>query len=100
MVNKAHVATVRRICERYGGVVDHGEEVDVIAGELRIEIETWATLADGIERLSQLDGLRYLAVTNKDAILDALRLTQNTGIGVMDSFGRILQPATGHSELG
>jgi hypothetical protein len=54
MVNKAHTATVRRICERYGGVSGDGAGIDIVTAELRIEVETWATLAEGIGRLSAL----------------------------------------------
>lgn len=96
MVNKAHTATIRRISDRYGGVSGDVAGVDIIAGELLIEVETWATLAEGIGRLSALTGVRYVAVTNKDAMPDALQLTEGTGIGVMDAQGHILKPAAGH----
>lgn len=98
MVNKAHAATMRRICERYGGSTNHTDGVDVVVGNLRIEIETWATLTEGIDRLTALNGFRYVAVTNKDAIPDALRLVDGTGIGVMDPQGRILFAAAGHED--
>jgi hypothetical protein len=38
-----------------------------------------------------------VAVTNKDAVPDALQLTDGTGIGVMDSQGEVLKLAAGHN---
>jgi hypothetical protein len=93
MVNKAHTATIRRICERYGGVTANGEGPDIVAGDLIIEVETSATLAEGVERLLAHTGNRYIAVTNKEAVVDANRLTAGTGIGVMDPHGNIIHPA-------
>jgi len=95
MVNKAHSATVRRIKDRYGGVSGDAYGIDIVAEELRIEVETSATLGGGVDRLSALDGVRYIAVTNKEAIHDALRLVDGTGIGVMDGHGNVLHPAKG-----
>ena len=97
MSNKAHAATLRRIKDRYGGDSGHADGVDIVSGELRIEVETTATLAEGIARLSALSGLRFIAVTNKEAIGEALRLAAGTGIGVMDSHGEVLHAADGNS---
>jgi predicted SpoU family rRNA methylase len=95
MANKAHTATIRRICERYGGVAANGEGPDIVAGDLIIEVETSATLVEGVERLLTRTGNRYIAVTNKEAVADANRLTAGTGIGVMDPHGNIIHPAAG-----
>jgi hypothetical protein len=98
MVNKAHSAVVRRIKVRYGGVSGEALGIDIVTESLRIEVETSATLESGIERLSAIDGIRYVAVTNKEAIPDALRIVDGTGIGVMDSYGNVLVPAKGANE--
>ena len=95
MSNKAHTAVLRRISERYGGVSGHADGVDIVTDEMRIEVETSATLADGFARLAALSGTRYVAVTNKEAISDALRLAAGTGIGVMDAHGNVLHAANG-----
>jgi hypothetical protein len=59
-----------------------------------IAVETSATLAAGVERLQRIAGRRFIAVTNKETLLDAKRLVAGTGIGVMDSRGEIVvEPA-------
>ena len=93
MVNKAHTATLRRITKRYSGIVGSGNEVDITAGDMLIEVETAATLVPGIERLSTHACRRYIAVTNRETLGDALRLTAGTGIGVMNPQGDIVREA-------
>jgi hypothetical protein len=90
MVNKAHTATLRRIAKRYGG--ETGKEcADIAAGDMVIEVETAATLAAGIARLMSQTCRRYVAVTNRESLDDALKQTEGTGIGVMDPQGEIVR---------
>jgi len=91
MVNKAHTAVLRRIAKRYGGVIGQDGQPDIEAENLSIEVETEATLAEGISRLLPLAGRRYVAVTNREALAEALRLTAGTGLGVMSPQGEIVR---------
>ena len=94
--NKAHTAAVRRIARRYGAAPPNGkpgDSPDVVAGDMKIEVETSATLSAGIARLLTLTGPRFIAVTNKESLAEALALTADTGIGVMDGQGEIVRPA-------
>ena len=91
MVNKAHTAVLRRIAKRYGGLIGQNGQPDIEAGNLLIEVETEATLAEGIARLLPMCGRRYVAVTNREALAEALRLTAGTGLGVMTPQGDIAQ---------
>lgn len=93
MVNKAHTAVLRRLAKRYHGVIGQDGRPDIQAGELSIEVETVATLPEGIARLLPLSGPRYIAVTNREAIDEALRLTAGTGLGVMSPQGDIVREA-------
>ena len=93
MSNKAHSAAVRRIRTRYGGISGQELGIDIVADALLIEVETSATLDEGVARLSRLQGPRYVAVTNKEAIADTLLAALGTGIGVMDAHGNVIQPA-------
>jgi hypothetical protein len=93
MVNKAHTAVLRRIATRYQGILGQDGQPDVTAGEMLIEVETAATLPQGIARLLPLSGRRYVAVTNREALDEALRLTEGTGLGVMTPQGDILREA-------
>ncbi|MEX2175185.1 MAG: hypothetical protein WD872_12555 [Pirellulaceae bacterium] len=97
MANKAHSATVRRLQQRYQ--VQVGETFD-LAGrdnqsgkDLIIEVETAATLADGIRKLLHADGRRFVAMTNQESIGDALSITRATQIGVMSPRGDIVKEA-------
>jgi len=66
---------------------------DIALPDGRIEVETSATLAQGIANLRLADGRRYVAVTNKETIPEALRLVDGTGIGLLNSHGEILREA-------
>ena len=96
MANKAHAAVVRRLNERYGNGADNSNGFDVHIGELVIEVETSATLRDGFQRLQGTDGRRYIAVTNQEAIEDAVTLVKETAIGVMNPWGDIIRDAAPH----
>jgi hypothetical protein len=91
MSNKAHTATLRRIAKRYGGMIGTDGQADITAGEMVIEVETAATLAAGINKLKSHACKRYVAVTNQEAIVEALRMTAGTDIGVMNPQGDIVR---------
>lgn len=91
MANKAHTATTRRLAQRFGGAIGRDGQPDVTAGDMLIEVETAATLAEGIARLVPLEGRRYVAVTNREALAEALRLTEGTEVGVMTPQGEIVR---------
>lgn len=104
MSNKAHAAVLRRLCERYGAgrYRPRGEGFDVQIDDLIIEVETTATLDRAVQRLRHAQGRRFIAVTNREAIPDAVAMTRGTEIGVMDPWGEIVlapdglrQPARG-----
>lgn len=100
MLNKAGRATFRRIARRYGAEMSEDGGRAIVLGALTIAVETSATLADGIAQLQSLAGRRFVAVTNKESIAEALRLTDGTSLGVMDSQGNIVKDATGHASNG
>ena len=89
--NKAHATTANRIAGRYGVEVNANDGVDLRVEDMLIEVETTATLPDAVSRLAGVPGRVFVAVTNKDGIRDALRLTAGTHIGVMDPYGEIIQ---------
>ncbi len=96
MANKAHAAVVRRLNERYGNGADNSNGFDVHVGDLVIEVETSATLCEGLQRLQKMQGRRYIAVTNQEAIDDAVTLAKETEIGVMNPWGDIILDAMPH----
>jgi hypothetical protein len=92
--NKAHTATMRRLAQRYG--VTAGEAFDLAGADLIIEVETLATLADGVRKLEHAPARRrFVAMTNQESIRDALLLTRTTAIGVMNPRGDVVKDANG-----
>ncbi|HEV2970817.1 MAG TPA: hypothetical protein VGY55_12675 [Pirellulales bacterium] len=89
--NKAHTTTVNRIVRRYNG--KSGLDVDVETPEGIVEVETEATIGRGIRQLKKFHGPVYLAVTNREALPEALRATKGSRIGVMDPHGNIVKPS-------
>lgn len=90
---KAHRATANRVAKRYGGQINLLESPDVAAPEMTIEVETHATLARAVRRLKTRTDVVYIAVTNKEALAEAIRLTSPTTIGVMDPQGNVVKAA-------
>ena len=76
--NKAHTAAANRIARRYGGEYNPGEGPDIQTDELTVEVETSATLAEGMAKLQGVPGPVYVAVTNREGIPDALRICGET----------------------
>jgi hypothetical protein len=87
--NKAHTTTINRIVRRYNG--KSGLDVDVETPEGIVEVETEATIRRGIRQLNKFRGPVYLAVTNREALPEALRATAGSRIGVMDPHGNIVK---------
>ena len=94
MANKAHAAVIRRLIERYGVGTENSNGFDVHIGDLIIEVETTATLREAVEKLRRVSGRRFIAVTNREALPDAVALTGSTDIGVMDPWGEIIRDPT------
>lgn len=89
--NKAHTATAHRIAKRYAATYNASDGTDITGDNLLIEVETTATIAEGVERLKSRSGRVYVAVTNKEGVAEALRLTLGTNVGVMDPRGNIVR---------
>lgn len=89
--NKAHTATANRIAKRYNAAYNDGDGIDIACDHLLIEVETTATIAEGVERLKGRSGRVFIAVTNKEGVSEALRLTSGTIVGVMDPRGNIVR---------
>jgi histidyl-tRNA synthetase len=94
--NKAHTATANRIAYRYGAEMNtdaEDGEIDIRADGFSIAVETTATLEQSVRRWSEHDQPIYVAVTNREALGEALRLVADTRVGVMDPQGIIVKEA-------
>ena len=97
MSNKAHTATLNRICRRYGlSANQDGEPFDIQTGELVIEVETSASVPEAVTRLTSLPAPVYIAVTNKEGIGFAREQVEGTSIGLLDPKGDVIRPSGGH----
>ena len=90
MSNKAHTATLNRICNKLGLCPDADAAFDIQTAEFIIEVETSATIAEAIERLKSQQLPSYIAVTNKEGIHLARTLVEGTAIGIMDPQGNVI----------
>ena len=95
--SKAHTATANRIAALLGTDFNREDGPDIVTDEVVVEVETSATLADGVKRLKRLEPPVYVAVTNKESIPEALRMTDHSHIGVMDPMGAIVRPSPPHT---
>lgn len=91
MANKAHTATLNRICLKYGLKPNpDGKPFDIQTTEFVIEVETSASLAASIERLRTRASPAYIAVTNKEGLKLARPLLAGTSIGLLDPQGNVV----------
>lgn len=96
--NKAHTAVANRIAKRFATTVSD-RSPDIQTAGVTIEVETSATIRDAVRRLKNADRPAFVAVTNKEAIADALRYAHGTSVGVMDPQGQIVRQAEPPLEL-
>ena len=97
--NKAHTATANRIARRYQAEFNQGEGYDIQTPEMVVEVETTATMVDAMQRLEGQAGQVYIALTNKDAVTEALRVLPENRVGIMDPYGNIVRPAVAEMKL-
>ena len=59
-----------------------------------VEVETAASMPEGLGQLRGYRGPVYVAGTNREAVQKALDATANTTVGVMDNQGNIVKKST------
>lgn len=95
-MNKAHTATLNRICQRYGVQPATEAGFDIKTDGLIIEVETSASIVEAVERLKEQRGPVYIALTNKEGLRGAMGHVDGTEIGLMDPQGNVLRPSGDH----
>jgi len=95
MGTKAHTTVVNRVIQLFAGEPnpDTSSVIDIIAGDKLIAVESTATLDQAIEQLLSMPGLRYIAATNQEALLEAQRLCSATPLGLINSQGQVVKEA-------
>ena len=96
MSNKAHTATLNRICLRYGVQPTPEGPYDIQTEDVIIEVETSASVDEAVGRLRSLTCAAYIAVTNKEGIDFAINQTTDTCIGILDPQGNVVKPSGDH----
>ena len=94
---RSHKTAANRIAQRLGGEYQGGEGVDIKTRWATVEVETPKTVAEAPTQLQGHRGPVYIAGTNKEAVEQALQVTDGTTIGVMDNQGNIIKPSTRRS---
>jgi len=88
--NKAHTAAGNRIARRFQADFTPDGQFDIQVDDLKVEVETSASLSGALIRLETVPGRVYIAVTNKDGVLDALAMSTGR-VGVMDAHGNVVR---------
>lgn len=89
-----HDKTAKHLADKEGVDYNRGQGPDVNSRRRAIEVETAGTVSDG---LRQLQGFRkpvYIAGANEEATRAALKATEGTTVGVMNSQGEIVKPSS------
>jgi hypothetical protein len=91
---KSHETTANRIARKLGSNYNKNKGADINAPNMVVEVETQNTVNDGVSQLQGYKKPAYIAGANETATQRALKRTENTTIGVMNSQGKILKPST------
>ena len=89
-----HDTTARRIARKRGGEYNQGQGPDINTSKSVIEVETAATVKDGLRQLQGFTKPVYIAAADQAAVAAALEATEGTTVGVMDPQGNIKRPST------
>jgi len=90
----SHDKVAMRLARKNRVGYNRGQGPDVKAKHRVIEIETANTIRDGFRQLQGYKKPVYIAGADDRATREALRITRNTTIGVMDPYGNILKRST------
>lgn len=96
MSNKAHTATLNRICQRFGYKPSSSGPHDIAEDDVIIEVETSASIVEAVERLKTQVKPAYIAVTNKEGIRFAKQQVEGTEIGILDPQGNVIVGSGSH----
>lgn len=93
MVSK-HDKTAKRLAKKIGTGYNRGQGPDINAENCATEVETANTAKDGLRQPQSFRKPVFIAGTDAKATEAALKKTQGTTVGVMDSQGNIKKNTT------
>lgn len=94
MVKSKHDQTAERLAKKEGTEYNRGQGVDVQGNRRVIEVETEATVRDGLRQLQGHQKPVYIAGADAQATQAALEATEGTTVGVMDDKGNIVKSSS------
>lgn len=89
-----HDRTAVHLAHKEGVEYNRGQGPDVISARRAIEVETADTASDGLRQLRGFNKPVYIAGADAEATTAALKATEGTTVGVMNSQGQILKRST------
>lgn len=89
-----HDKTAKRLADKEGVDYNRGQGPDVNSRRRAIEVETAETVSDGLRQLQGFKKPVYIAGTNEEATMAALKATEGTTVGVMNSQGEIVKSSS------
>ena len=92
--SRSHRTTSIRIAKKLDGTYNSNKGVHSVTPNIAVEVETENTVASGVRQLQGHKKRVYIAGTNKKAVERALKATERTTIGVMNSEGRIVKQSS------
>jgi len=93
MSKSLHDQIAENLANKFGTEYKKHNGIDIVTKDRVIEVETTKSgIYQGIKQVKRSSKARYIAVDNRN-IQNALDATEGTGIGVMDSKGRIIKRA-------
>jgi len=93
MSKSLHDQIAENLAKKFGTEYKKHKGIDIVIKDKVIEVETTKEgIYQGINQIKRSPKARYIAVDDKN-IQNALDATKGTGIGVMDSEGRIIKRA-------
>ena len=86
-----HDETAKRIARKKGVEYNKGQGPDIVTPSQAIEVETERTVKDGLRQLRGFQKPVYIAGADAAATNAALKATDGTTVGVMNSRGKIIK---------
>ncbi len=94
MAKSKHDQTAERLAKKEGTEYNRGQGADIQGGRRVIEVETEATVRDGLLQLRGYQKPVYIAGADEKATQAALEATKGTTVGVMDDKGNVVRSSS------
>ena len=94
MSKSKHDQIAEDLARKFGTEYKKHKGIDIVTGNRVIEVETTKEgIYQGINQVKRSPKARYIAVNDRN-LQNALNATEGTGIGVMNSKGKIIKRAS------